>query len=380
MVDFSNFSNTDFNTTPFQYVVFGKGGSLLEVELNEAQYLGFLRDRESLRNLGNRCINGEVKSNGTDITITGDLIINGYYIHSLNSTIKSVGLPKFLYAKVSIIDYNGNSVVKNNGYIDGNIIPNTIIDSRMGFETTRRRGIQLEFSTIDSDGAIKLLEDDGHGGIRFSIPTMTLSDSVDKAVSELKTNIQSIETNKVTSWSKTPSNTKYPSEKLVKDSLDGKANSNHTHTKSQITDFPTSLPASDVSAWAKESNKPTYTASEVGALASTTTHLSGDIATSEKGSANGVAELDENGIIISSQLPSYVDDVIEGYFYNSKFYKESTHTTEITGEAGKIPHGGGQHYPTECLHPAKIRKTISLHRHRCGNQNPNGTVPGRRKY
>ena len=194
MVDFSNFSNTDFNTTPFQYVVFGKGGSLLEVELNEAQYLGFLRDRESLRNLGNRCINGEVKSNGTDITITGDLIINGYYIHSLNSTIKSVGLPKFLYAKVSIIDYNGNSVVKNNGYIDGNIIPNTIIDSRMGFETTRRRGIQLEFSTIDSDGAIKLLEDDGLGGIRFAIPTMTLSDSVDKTVSELKTNIQSIET------------------------------------------------------------------------------------------------------------------------------------------------------------------------------------------
>ena len=243
MVDFSNFSNTDFNTTPFQYVVFGKGGNLLEVELNEAQYLGFLRDRESLRNLGNRCINGEVKSNGTDITITGDLIINGYYIHSLNSTIKSVGLPKFLYAKVSIIDYNGNSVVKNNGYIDGNIIPNTIIDSRIGFETTRRRGIQLEFSTIDSDGAIKLLEDDGLGGIRFAIPTMTLSDSVDKAVSELKTNIQSIEANKVTSWSKTPSNTKYPSEKLVKDSLDGKANSNHTHTKSQITDFPASLPA-----------------------------------------------------------------------------------------------------------------------------------------
>lgn len=60
------------------------------------------------------------------------------------------------------------------------------------------------------------------------------------------------------------------------------------------------------------------------------------VLTEDKGSANGVAELDENGIIISSQLPSYVDDVIEGYFYNSKFYKESTHTTEITGEAGKI--------------------------------------------
>lgn len=34
--------------------------------------------------------------------------------------------------------------------------------------------------------------------------------------------------------------------------------------------YPTSLPASDVSAWAKASSKPTYTASEVGALPSTT--------------------------------------------------------------------------------------------------------------
>lgn len=39
---------------------------------------------------------------------------------------------------------------------------------------------------------------------------------------------------------------------------------NHTHTKSDITDFPSSLPASDVSAWAKAPNKPTYTKSEVG--------------------------------------------------------------------------------------------------------------------
>lgn len=44
----------------------------------------------------------------------------------------------------------------------------------------------------------------------------------------------------------------------------------HKHTKSQITDFPTSMPASDVYSWAKASTKPTYTASEVGALSSTT--------------------------------------------------------------------------------------------------------------
>ena len=71
--------------------------------------------------------------------------------------------------------------------------------------------------------------------------------------------------------------------------------------------------------------KSSLTASEVGAIAS-----------SLKGAANGVAELDSNGKVPSAQLPSYVDDVIEGYYYNNKFYKESGHTTEITGESGKI--------------------------------------------
>lgn len=52
--------------------------------------------------------------------------------------------------------------------------------------------------------------------------------------------------------------------KLIKKLIDGKANASHNHTKSDITDFPTSLPASDVSAWAKATTKPSYTASEVG--------------------------------------------------------------------------------------------------------------------
>lgn len=40
--------------------------------------------------------------------------------------------------------------------------------------------------------------------------------------------------------------------------------SSHTHSKSQITDFPSSLPASDVYAWAKAASKPSYSKSEVG--------------------------------------------------------------------------------------------------------------------
>ena len=62
------------------------------------------------------------------------------------------------------------------------------------------------------------------------------------------------------------------------------------------------------------------------------------INSSEKGVANGIATLDGTGIVPESQLPSYVDDVIEGYYNNAngKFYKESAYTTEIVGETGKI--------------------------------------------
>ena len=57
---------------------------------------------------------------------------------------------------------------------------------------------------------------------------------------------------------------------------------------------------------------------------------------SQIGAANGIASLDETGKVPSSQLPSYVDDVIEGYYYNGKFYTDSAHTEEITPETGKI--------------------------------------------
>ncbi|MBO7716082.1 MAG: hypothetical protein J6S85_21135, partial [Methanobrevibacter sp.] len=64
----------------------------------------------------------------------------------------------------------------------------------------------------------------------------------------------------------------------------------------------------------------------------------GFIPTTEKGANNGVAELNSTGKVPSSQLPSYVDDVIDGYYneVDGKFYEEDTYTTEIVGESGKI--------------------------------------------
>lgn len=43
-----------------------------------------------------------------------------------------------------------------------------------------------------------------------------------------------------------------------------------------------------------------------------------------------------DGLILPAKLPSYVDDVIDGYYYSSKFYEDSDHKKEITGETGKI--------------------------------------------
>ena len=107
--------------------------------------------------------------------------------------------------------------------------------------------------------------------------------------------------------------------------INGKSNIGHKHTKSEITDFPTSMPPT-----AHTHDDRYYTESEIN------TKLNTKLNTSLKGSANGLAELDANGKVPSSQLPSFVDDIIEGYLNGGKFYKESAHTTEITGETGKI--------------------------------------------
>lgn len=65
-----------------------------------------------------------------------------------------------------------------------------------------------------------------------------------------------------------------------------------------------------------------------------------------KGSANGIASLDEQGVVPSAQLPSYVDGVIdvyatydksaEGVLSNIQLFSNQEKTTPITPESGKI--------------------------------------------
>lgn len=56
----------------------------------------------------------------------------------------------------------------------------------------------------------------------------------------------------------------------------------------------------------------------------------------QKGQASGIVPLEADKKINSIYLPSYVDDVVEGYYHDGFFYTDEAHTNLITGEQGKI--------------------------------------------
>lgn len=113
--------------------------------------------------------------------------------------------------------------------------------------------------------------------------------------------------------------------KTVVDSSLSSTSTNPVQNKVVYSELNTKVPTTRTVNGKALSANISLTYSDVGALAATL-----------KGAANGVAELDASGKVPAAQLPSYVDDVIEGYYYNSKFYKDLNHSSEITGETDKI--------------------------------------------
>lgn len=60
------------------------------------------------------------------------------------------------------------------------------------------------------------------------------------------------------------------------------------------------------------------------------------IAMSLIGAANGVAPLGSDKKIPAQYIPGDIGEVLEGYYSGGKFYKESAHTTEITGSTNTM--------------------------------------------
>lgn len=85
------------------------------------------------------------------------------------------------------------------------------------------------------------------------------------------------------------------------EALEGKANKVHTHTKSQISDFPTSMPASDVHEWAKQVNKPTYSIAEIQGLQEALDNKSSSVASLDRIDFNYTTNLTQKKFRIGSR-------------------------------------------------------------------------------
>lgn len=100
------------------------------------------------------------------------------------------------------------------------------------------------------------------------------------------------------------------------------APSTHSHTKSQISDFPTSMPASDVPTWAKASTKPTYNPTEVGVIGTAPT--SGQVAVFD----GTTGKVKSTGFTIAKSVPS------------NALFTDTTYTHPTTSGNKHIPAGG----------------------------------------
>lgn len=103
--------------------------------------------------------------------------------------------------------------------------------------------------------------------------------------------------------------------------------SSHTHTKSEITDFPASMPASDVYDWAKAKTKPSYAWSEITSKPTTFTPASHTHNYAGSASAGGPAD-DFSVSVGSDDADRYV------YFaYNNNTYNSSNANSVTKGKA-----------------------------------------------
>lgn len=101
-------------------------------------------------------------------------------------------------------------------------------------------------------------------GEKLSVAFGKIAKAVASLISHLADTVGHITAAERTTWNGKANGTHTHTKSQITDFPTSMTPTAHTHTKSQITDFPTSLPASDVSSWAKATTKPTYTKAEVG--------------------------------------------------------------------------------------------------------------------
>lgn len=100
----------------------------------------------------------------------------------------------------------------------------------------------------------------------------------------------------------------------------------HKHVKSEITDFPSSMPASDVYPWAKASAKPSYAWSEITSKPSTFTPASHDHNYAGSSSAGGSAT---SSLSLVNRSTLDTSDKVDGFLESGIQYAAFSNYTDI---------------------------------------------------
>lgn len=145
MAGFDKYSNYNENTS-FSSVIFGAEKPVLEVELNELQQIINTTIKRLAGVLGSCVVplsNGSISYSSSDkkITISKCVIMtdNGltaYVDYMYNSIVAGE-----VYFKVQEIDVDSTTIMKKYGNTEGSEVPNTIVDSRVNVETSRRKAV-----------------------------------------------------------------------------------------------------------------------------------------------------------------------------------------------------------------------------------------------
>ena len=146
MANFDKYSNYD-SKAPFSSVVFGSESPVLEAELNELQQIFDSKIDRICSVLGSGfypILDSNVVLSSTTLTVSGGIIISPdgkvAMVKESCSVTVSTSNP-YVYFEVSEIDVTKDTELHAYGNTVGTVITNTIQDSRLPIETTRRKAI-----------------------------------------------------------------------------------------------------------------------------------------------------------------------------------------------------------------------------------------------
>ena len=134
----------------FSSIVIGADAPVLEVELNEMQLIQRERLRSTTKALLNEGVKGQGQYTFTNniLTITDEMVmINGELLYIPSATL-SVREGETVYVETWEEVISFRDTIKQYGNVQSDInIPNSLLDSRIGEETSRRQQVQYKVTT-----------------------------------------------------------------------------------------------------------------------------------------------------------------------------------------------------------------------------------------